>query len=324
MVGRGHHEPRSLPLVGSVEKKEHAVGIFLKIGSMLPSDAVDASGNTGSLVEPHERIFTRTFVLLLTIQAAFGFCFSAFFILPKYLTVQLGLNASRIGLVTAASGILPLLTIPFLGSWIDHYGRKPFVVAGAGLSALSSLVFIWVDGYSPLLFSLRIVQGIAFMFAFNAAATIVADITPHERLGQALGFFGVSSLVTNGLTPYFLEPIADIYGWRPVFFFSAAAGALSLALACRLRESSTLSNHRASRDTDDSTLSLRFMSAPLFCSCAIGAAFGAMFAFYQPFALELGISRVRGFFVGFSLAAIATRLGLSQLADWIGARYYGD
>jgi cytochrome bd-type quinol oxidase subunit 1 len=129
-VGKGHHRPRSLPLVGSVGKKEHAVGIFLKIGAILPSDAVGTWRDSGSPDEGSERIFTPTFVLLLAIQAAFGFCFSAFFILPKFLTVQLGLDANRIGMVTAASGILPLLTLPFLGSWIDHYGRKPFVVAG--------------------------------------------------------------------------------------------------------------------------------------------------------------------------------------------------
>ena len=49
-----------------------------------------------------------------------------------------------------------------------------------------------------------------------------------------------------------------------------------------------------------------------------GAAFGAMFTFSQPFALELGITRVRGFFIAYTAAALFSRLGIGGLADRVG------
>ena len=51
-----------------------------------------------------------------------------------------------------------------------------------------------------------------------------------------------------------------------------------------------------------------------------GAAFGAMFTFSQPFALELGMENVRGFFIAYTAAAIVVRLGLGPLADRAGRK----
>jgi MFS family permease len=294
------------------------VGAITKISSLHLVPA--KSGFPARETDPRRSIFTRSFTVLLVVQVAFGFCISAFFILPKFLTLELRATAEQIGLITATAGFLPLITVPFIGSWIDRYGRKPFIVIGAGISALASLLFIFVDIYGPLLFGLRILQTVAFNFAFNASATLVVDEAPKERLGKALGLFGVSSLVTNGLAPYLLEPIADRYGWKPVFLFAAAAGLLAFALSCAIRTPVGAANERPSGNGAYPDQFFRLMAATLISSFAIGSAFGAMFSFYQPYALELGINRVRGFFIGFSFAAVGSRLGFSDLADRMDRR----
>jgi DHA1 family tetracycline resistance protein-like MFS transporter len=61
--------------------------------------------------------------------------------------------------------------------------------------------------------------------------------------------------------------------------------------------------------------------APLLLTAALlGMAFMAMFAFHQPYALSLGAERVGSFFVGFTVAALAMRLGLGGLGDRFGHR----
>jgi len=50
----------------------------------------------------------------------------------------------------------------------------------------------------------------------------------------------------------------------------------------------------------------------------IGAAFGSMFTFHQPFALELGIPQVRGFFMAYAGVALFVRLFLGGLIDRAG------
>jgi MFS family permease len=47
-------------------------------------------------------------------------------------------------------------------------------------------------------------------------------------------------------------------------------------------------------------------------------AFGVMFSFHQPFALEVGIRHVRGFFLAYTAGALTVRLGLGRVADRVG------
>jgi MFS family permease len=50
----------------------------------------------------------------------------------------------------------------------------------------------------------------------------------------------------------------------------------------------------------------------------VGAAFGVMFTYPQPYALELGMDSVRGFFIAYCSFALAARLVLGQFTDRIG------
>ena len=52
----------------------------------------------------------------------------------------------------------------------------------------------------------------------------------------------------------------------------------------------------------------------------VGVALGAMFTFYQPFALALGMTRVRSFFIAYAIAAVVMRVGFGSLIDRAGRR----
>jgi MFS family permease len=50
----------------------------------------------------------------------------------------------------------------------------------------------------------------------------------------------------------------------------------------------------------------------------VGACFGSLFVFNQLYALELGITEVRIFFVAYAAAAIVARLGFGHVGDRLG------
>jgi len=52
----------------------------------------------------------------------------------------------------------------------------------------------------------------------------------------------------------------------------------------------------------------------------VGVALGATFTFHQPFALELGMTHVRSFFVAYAVAAVVMRVGFGSLIDRAGRR----
>ena len=51
------------------------------------------------------RLLTRSFSVLLVAQACFGYAFSSFFLLPKYLVLALSAGPEQIGYVTATHGV---------------------------------------------------------------------------------------------------------------------------------------------------------------------------------------------------------------------------
>ncbi|MEP6654365.1 MAG: hypothetical protein ABJA82_13465, partial [Myxococcales bacterium] len=73
-------------------------------------------------LQPDHRLFTPAFVRVLGMQAAYGFSFSLFFLLPKYLAT-LGESPARIGFVMGGFGVACILTIPFLAPLVTRLGR---------------------------------------------------------------------------------------------------------------------------------------------------------------------------------------------------------
>ena len=267
-------------------------------------------------------LLTRGFLAVLITQSVFGYSFACFFLLPKFLVTEFGAGALQIGQVTALYGVAAVVFMPLAGSWVDRFGRLRFLRAGIALMGLSAAGFLLVDALGPLLYGLRFLQGVAWALAFSAAGAVVTDHAPPERMGQAIGLFGVSLLAMNAIAPGTAEWLALRAGWDWVFAMSAAAAGVSLLLSTTLLSTTQHEAHHAGTDGEVPGLAavlarprtLRFLS---IIAC-FGASFGAMFTFSQPFALELGIEQVSGFFVAYTAAAIAVRLGLGPLADRSG------
>ena len=262
-------------------------------------------------------LFTRGFVAVLLTQSVFGYSFACFYLLPKFLATELGAGALEIGQVTTLYGVAAVVFMPLAGRWVDRFGRLQFLRAGIALLGVSAAGFLWVESLGPLIYALRFLHGVAWALAFSGAGAVVTDHAPPERMGQAIGLFGVSMLAMNAVAPGVAEWLALREGWDAVFVMSALAAGVSLLLSATLRET-----HRPSADDEVPGL-VAVLARPralwfLSIIACFGASFGAMFTFSQPFALELGIEQVSVFFVAYTGAAIVVRLALGPLADRSG------
>jgi predicted MFS family arabinose efflux permease len=134
-------------------------------------------------------------------------------------------------------------------------------------------------------------------------------------MAQALGLFGAANLGMNAVSPTLGEILADGTGWRSVFVASAAAGLLAALLSTRLREPPRHppQQHEARRPIFGWPLSRVYAA-----TFVMTAAFTALFTLHQPFALELGVTKLRSFFIGFAIVALAVRLIGGSLIDRFG------
>ena len=90
-------------------------------------------------------LFSAQFLLLLAVTTLFGLSFSTYFLLPKFLAVELAADPVTIGSVTTVFWLASALTVPFIGGQIDRRGRKVFAAVGGLILALSCAGFFWVD-----------------------------------------------------------------------------------------------------------------------------------------------------------------------------------
>lgn len=294
---------------------------------------LESPATIGVLGEPRRQaaqpLLTGPFLRLLAMQAAYGFSFSMFFLLPKYLA-SVGEPAARIGFVMAGFGVACILTIPFLRAIVESLGRRGTLIAANLLLATAAALFGLFDRPGLLAIPLRASEGVTWTLMFSTAMALTAEFAPPERLAQAIGLAGGASLVMNALAPAIGEPLADHLGYRSVFFVAALAAVGAAALARRLPTShapAAPAPGRLEPNRPPAPAAGRGALATPPSHVAIyvvfgtaGLAFGSLFAFLAPFALDNGVHAVRSFFVGYTSAAIAVRVLGGRLSDRLGHR----
>ncbi|MDH3525067.1 MAG: MFS transporter, partial [Acidobacteriota bacterium] len=128
---------------------------------------------------------SRLWVLMLTVFVDMMGFLIVLPLLPFY-AKKLGADPTRIGLLVAVFAVAQLATAPLWGRLSDRYGRRPMIITGLVMSAVSYLLFeqastVW------LLFGSRIFQGIG-AGTNGVVQAYLSDTVPAERRSQALGW----------------------------------------------------------------------------------------------------------------------------------------
>ena len=269
-----------------------------------------------------ESLLTRPFITVLCVQFCFGLSYSSFFLLPKFLTRELHASADAIGVVAAMALVAGVVATPWLGPWLDRGRRRPFMTYGALVNGLAGAAFALVHSVALPIYVFRAIHGISYSLVFNATVTLCADLAPPKKLGQAIGLCGAAGMIANAIAPALAEVIADHHGWPLVWLLAGSCALLASLLSLMIREPRHVppSEHIPDSRSVFELINVRERRGAFLCGAANGAAFGLMFTFTQPYALELGANRVSAYFIGYTIVALAVRLFLGSLADTWGRR----
>ncbi len=128
------------------------------------------------------------------------------------------------GLAFGAFALSALVLRPFVGRLSDLYGRRPFLVGGALLAAVSLALLALAENIVVIV-ALRLLAGVAEAAFFVAGFAALADVAPPARLGEALSYNSLGLYLGIALGPPLGEVLVRTFG-----FGLAWAGAAALAV----------------------------------------------------------------------------------------------
>lgn len=109
--------------------------------------------------------------------------------LPIYAVTIAGLNAFQAGLLWGVQVVVTILSKPVMGRISDRYGRKPIIITGMILCAVSfACIPLLMDFF--LLMIAAIFFGFGEAFVTSSSAALVADMCKEKHFGTAMGTFG--------------------------------------------------------------------------------------------------------------------------------------
>jgi MFS family permease len=241
-------------------------------------------------------------------------------VLPLF-AASLGAGTAQVGMINAAFMLSAgLLAIPS-GLLSDRIGRRPMLLAGLLLMALSSLLI-------PLSSSPLVMAVIYLLFGVGLAAftptmmSFIADVAPHSHLGRAYSWYTTAVYVGMTFGPAAGGLLGRAWGLGQVFLFSGALIFLALLISWTFLPKNLV--HHQAEDRKISirrSLSILLHNRRLLAGLlgTVGGCFGfGMFITFLPLHAKtqgLNAGHVGIVFAAQALANVLLRIPFGRLSD---------
>lgn len=269
-----------------------------------------------SMNVPGRSVYTKPFILAAAANFLFFSNLNAYTLLPLYIQ-QLGGREGQIGMIMAMYSVAAILCQLGVGSLVDRFGRKPFIVLGAAAITAVSMAFAFSTQLGWHFYLLRFLQGLAFAAFTTSNLTLLADLVPASRRAEAVGIFGVSGLVTIALAPAFGEAILRAFGFHALFAGTVLLGAGTLAV-CLATDVPRPASVESAQPLGSGFW--RGFAHVMLSAFQFGLANSITFVFLPPFARVVGLPRIAPFYIVYTVMAVAVRVVGGRLADRLERR----
>lgn len=263
-------------------------------------------------------LFTKSYILALTIsffiQLSNNMLYSTIGIYAKGFTSV----EYYIGLAASGFTFASLFSKLFTGKIFDFFSSHKVLLAGASMSVISSFGYLIADNIH-ILISVRIMHGLGFGISSVAISTIIADLSPHDRLLESVGYNMMLTTLTTAIGPGIVLSLthSDAARFMPAFFLIVAILAVCLIISIPIKTDARVD------DITDCVGRLNVNLATILLACLVflvAFAQSSIVAYINLYAIEADLGNMTPYFVAFAATNFSIRFGMSHLLKHISQR----
>jgi MFS family permease len=236
---------------------------------------------------------------------------------PQYVEDELGGSSVSVGIAVGSLFVGAVLLRPLVGRFGDRVGRRVLIVFGAAVVAVSIALY-GVVASLPFLVGARLLTGLGEAAFFVGAATMITDLAPPERRGEAISYWSVAVYGGLAFGPVLGEAVLDHEGFATTWMVAA-----TLAVVAALLGLCTRDVPRPAAQAPPGPIINRAAVGPgtvLFSGLISLAAFTAFIPLYVG---QVGLHNADVVFLLYGGIVLAVRIFGARLPDSLGARSAG-
>ena len=160
-----------------------------------------------------------------------------------HMAASLGAAQNEITWVLTSYIVAAAIATPLTGWVSDRIGQKRlFIISVIGFTIASALCGIATS--LPEMVMFRITQGICGAFIAPLAQTVLLNINPKERIGQAMAIYGMGIMVAPIIGPTLGGYLTESFDWRWVFLINLPVGILTVVMLLLYMHDTTIKIRR--------------------------------------------------------------------------------
>ncbi|MEC0171860.1 MFS transporter [Paenibacillus graminis] len=239
--------------------------------------------------------------------------------LPAYAEGTLQASSVQVSLVTSLFALSAIASRLFSGKAMEKGGRNLLIFLGLSVSITAVAGYYWAGSILALLL-LRMLFGIGFGMASTAFPTMASDIIPVRRMGEGMGYFGLSTSLAMSAGPLIGLSLLQGPGFGSLLICTAAALVLILPLSYRLA-TKLPAHHKEPAAPPVSELqggAFRRLFIPCLLNFLLSVSYGGLLGFLALYGAEAHLEHIAYFFLFNAVAIVVVRPLSGKIYDRFG------